>query len=70
MKNSTDGVFQRIPRSLRRRNSRKRKFAIAALLLAQAGLAEVEMEHFRDTARRIASILLLTSSGAWDFDKR
>ncbi len=34
------------------------------------GLLLEEVEHFRDTARRIASILLLTSSGAWDFDKR
>lgn len=32
------------------------------------GLLLEEVEHFRDTARRIASILLLTSSGAWDFD--
>ena len=32
------------------------------------GLLLEEVEHFRDTARRIASILLLTSSGAWDSD--
>ncbi len=47
MKNSMDGIFQRIPRRLRRRNSRKRKFAIAAPLAGRLRRILVNMQRNR-----------------------